>query len=109
MEEHKVRDAIPMGNDIYLSIQASRYHYCTPKELLETLGQYEEVELAIINEGNDYSLVYPSKLGLPKELDEHFEISDSSSVAAYVPWPMVRRIMFELLKLGLEADQNIKG
>lgn len=42
-EEHPVRQSIELANGVTLSIQASMYHYCSPRE---NIGFYTSVEVA---------------------------------------------------------------
>jgi hypothetical protein len=47
---HRHFNGITAG-EYTLSIQASEYHYCEPRETLEDLSQYTEMEIAIFKNG----------------------------------------------------------
>ena len=49
----RIFNHISMGN-YSLSIQASSFHYCCPKNTFEDLDLYESMELAIINSKDEF-------------------------------------------------------
>lgn len=79
----RFRDTITFPEaDIKLSIQASSYHYCSPRLDMEDLSAYSHVEVGIIdtNTGN-FILPSDSRIDLPA-LDTYFH----GEVGAYVPY-----------------------
>jgi RNA-binding protein YlmH len=70
-----------------MSIQASYAHYCEPRETLEDLTQYTEMELALFKNGGWVQPREDEKIKqFPRylELEERYEEGDVA-VAGYVP------------------------
>lgn len=82
--------------DIALSIQGSRTHYCSPRTVLDDLRDYERVEIALMDgkKSGRNKLVTASDLGI-----EGFgDIWENDSVGPYVPWERV-----DALRAALKA------
>jgi len=77
------REAEQYG-DVRLSIQASRSHYCSPREDGLPLGDYKSVEVGLLRDGNNNGnpFIKPSAIGAP-ELDHLYGHDD---VAGWVSW-----------------------
>lgn len=73
----KIRDGEKFGH-ITLSIQASAFHYCSPRVDGLPLEEYTSVEVAIIGKSGNF--IPPSSIGAP-ELNHLFRGDD---VAGYV-------------------------
>lgn len=72
----------PAGKVYRLSVQGSGTHYCEPRCTLETLTEYDSVEVAILDpsaEGEDRGFRQPSEIGL--DLDNN----PSDEVLGWVP------------------------
>lgn len=108
-----LHDAEQYG-DIYLSIQASSGHYCTPR--VDGLGieEYEEVEIGflgppreveIFGRKHNMRLCHPSAVGI-EGFDHLFESGDVP-VAGYVSWDDVNRLR-QALKERMERKEATK-
>jgi len=96
-----------------LSIQASYAHYCNPREDLPSLADYDELEIAIVDNTTHKLVKFYSTYGvrnpqLPDDLKDmpgikHF--STELSVGSYVPKEVVKQI-FEFMrnKFGLISE-----
>ena len=87
----KVFDTEKYG-DYELSIQASYFHYCSPRVDGLPLQDYEKVEVAMWKRGSDF--LHPVDIGAP-ELEYLWNGDD---VAGFVAWYDVNRIRFALMK-----------
>lgn len=81
MQKEWLRPAIRYPDGYKLSVQASEYHYSTPRVTGLDIDEYEHVEIAIINPSG--ALVHPTEAGLSQELEALFDASDAP-VAGYV-------------------------
>lgn len=70
-----VRNALTLGDGTKLSVQASSFHYCTPRE--DALSAYESYEVAIIGEKLEYDPEAP--------FAERADSPSEGCVYAYVP------------------------
>jgi hypothetical protein len=91
-------EAVKINDNLYISIQASYGHYCSPRKTLLDITQYTEMEMAFVGKEGLMAIdrVDPlySKLGLlADKLDEYF---DGSSVYAYVPVELINEIYLAL-------------
>ena len=80
------RQAIVVG-DYNLSIQASKFHYCTPRKNLRNAGDYSRMELAIISNfpiGIGLS-AFPKLKELKELCDGDFEPDSKYLIFGYVP------------------------
>lgn len=84
--------SIPAGT-FRLSVQASRTHYCSPRDV-RPVGEYSAFEIAILRTGK---MLHPSEAltDCPHELVEGWE-SGSNPVGACIPVERIQRL-FELL------------
>lgn len=89
----EIRPATVIG-DVEVSVQASEDHYCSPRVNGLPLEIYEQVEIALLRNGE---LIRPETVGLSAELVALFE-TGPCPVAGYVSWPNVKRIMSELYR-----------
>ena len=87
-------------NKLDLSIQASSYHYCTPRKDLPELDAYTAVEIALFTKDGNWvqPRTEPILADFPEltELCEYFEEGDTA-VGAYVPIELVNKLI-EYLK-----------
>lgn len=87
-------------NKLDISVQASKYHYCTPREDFDDINEYAEVEIALFNKDGDW--VQPrtepllADFNQLAELIEHYE-TGGTAVGAYVPIELVNNLI-EYLK-----------
>lgn len=81
--------AIPLKRG-FLSVQASKTHYCSPRRTLDDVHLYEEWEIALINEKG--KLVAPPRT-LPKGIRRLWESGHFSVVAGYVKTGTVQKII----------------
>lgn len=87
-------------NKLDISIQASNFHYCTPREDFDDINKYAEVEIALFHK--DGSWVQPrtepllADFNQLAELIKHYETGDTA-VGAYVPIKLVSNLI-EYLK-----------
>jgi len=75
------------AGDYEMSIQASFAHYCEPRETLEDLSQYTEMELALFKDGEWVQPRGDEKIKVfPRyaELEERYE-EGNVAVAGWVP------------------------
>jgi len=91
-------EAVKINDELYMSIQASYGHYCSPRKTLLDITQYTEMEMAFVGKEGLMSIdkvePYYSKLGLlVRELEEYF---DGCSVYAYVPVELINEIYLSL-------------
>jgi hypothetical protein len=91
-------EAVKINDELYISIQASYGHYCSPRKTLLDITQYTEMEMAFVGKEGLMAIdkVDPlySRLGLlVDKLDEYF---DGSSVYAYVPVELINEIYLAL-------------
>lgn len=79
-------------NDFSISIQASAGNYCTPRESLEDVRQYKEMEFAVMhnNEFIRVSDILPTFTRL-NEIEKHYK-----TVYAYVPVELIQELLEEL-------------
>lgn len=80
------RQAIVLG-DYKLSIQASKFHYCTPRKNLRNAGDYSRMELGIIS---DFPIIkglsaFPKLKELKELCDGDLGLDSTFSVFGYVP------------------------
>lgn len=88
-EIFKICKHIPVSDTVSLSIQASKFHYCTPRENLP-LDKYTHYEMAIIKDGfvTDNILGTLGDIPYREELEEY----DCGGVFAYVPKELINKI-----------------
>ncbi len=97
--------------DVVLSIQASSWHYCTPKTDGLPLEQYEEVEVAVVGPEHEWTLrdgrtvrttlYLPSQIGV--EGFDHLFSDNEAPVAGWMSWEDVER-----LRAALRARQQAR-
>jgi hypothetical protein len=75
---------------ITVSIQASAFHYCLPRETFDDLSRYTHVELAVWQ--TSFHMCLPSALGI-HNFDHLFEKDTDSPVAGYVPMQTVENFL----------------
>lgn len=83
-------------NKLDISIQASSFHYCTPREDLPELDAYTEVEIALFNKDGRWvqPRTEPLLADFPElaELCEQYEEGDTA-VGYYVPMGLVNKLI----------------
>lgn len=85
---------IMINEQIYLSIQASCHHYCSPRKTLANLKDYVAMELAILKDGEFVSAKEViANIPLIKQLDDYFE----GMVYPYVPVELIEQLYQELI------------
>ena len=85
-----------IGNGYYLSIQCSKYHYCSPKKNIK-IQDYEEYEVSIIGKrGND--CIVENNKSFNKEIKEIFDKYEDDGVMGYVPASDVEKLYLLMLK-----------
>jgi hypothetical protein len=89
-----LRPSLVYPNGVSLSIQASRYHYCSPREDQRDLCEYVTVEIAVLKDG---ALTRPESVGLSKYADL-WEAGDHA-VAGYVDVATVVEIVNALTEV----------
>jgi hypothetical protein len=85
---------IKINDNLWLSIQASYGHYCTPRKTLKNIEEYTNMEFALMNGEREFvsvNEVLPTFSKLD-ELDECFE----GSVYCYVPVELINNLFNEL-------------
>jgi HD superfamily phosphohydrolase len=83
----------PLKYNVFtVSIQASAGNYCTPRESLEDVRQYKEMEFAVMhnNEFIRVSDILPTFTKL-NEIEKHYK-----TVYAYVPVELIQELFEEL-------------
>lgn len=90
----RVFEPIQIG-DVYISIQASYGHYCSPRKTLENLNDYTSMEVALIRDDHFVSIseVIDEQF-LSDKLSEHFE----GTVYSYVPVELIEEVYLYLAK-----------
>ena len=87
-------------NKLDISVQASKYHYCTPREDFDDINEYAEVEIALFNKDGGWAQPRTEPLladfNQLTELIEHYETGDTA-VGYYVPIELVNNLI-EYLK-----------
>lgn len=85
---------VRINDDLFISIQASRGHYCTPRETLSNLEEYTHMEFALMNEKGDFVSVREACPHFSKldEIETYFE----GSVYPYVPVGLINDLFNEL-------------
>ena len=83
-----------------LSVQASYYHYCDPRETLEDLSQYTEMELAIFKDGE---WVQPREDEKIKQFSRYVELEEKYEqggvpVGGYIPVSLLQELYEYLSK-----------
>ena len=73
-----------------LSVQAGNYLYSSPRAELDTLGEYEEVEVAIFLKGSFFN---PLKEALAGDWPPSYAYDD---VGGYVTWEQLERVLLQL-------------
>lgn len=88
-------EALEVGNGIELSIQASKYHYCSPRKTLGFLEDYDTMELAILKDGRFVNVerVLPT-FSMIDELNKSYE----GTVFGFVPVEVLEALYNELIK-----------
>ena len=82
-------------NKLDISVQASKYHYCTPREDFDDINEYAKVEIALFNK--DGGWVQPrtepllADFNQLAELIEQYETGDTA-VGYYVPIELVNKV-----------------
>lgn len=91
--ERRVRSyyQIPVG-DCWLSIQASVYHYCTPRENLENLAEYTTMEFALLNRKAKFISVTDVLPGFT-ELEDYYD----GTIYSYAPVELIEKL-YQALK-----------
>ena len=96
-------------NDVYLSIQASKHHYCTPTVDYNDPKLYKEYEMAIVSENAGY--VTPeclSLLNIPnnfiEKINEHF---DGAGIYPRIPSEVIQQLYLMLLITNETEDEKI--
>lgn len=88
--------------DLRLSIQASEYHYCTPRKTVE-LDKYEAMEFALMSNGE---FIRVSEI-LPgpgfEEIEEYFD-----QVYAYAPVELIEEVYQKLVYVNEGAKHFIQ-
>lgn len=97
----RVLEWIYVGSNIHLSIQASRMHYCHPRETVD-LDDYTHFELALIVNGK-----ISCDTGKIKEFPQYEKLMEykDTSIFPYVP----KELLSELYCWCLEYFNNEKG
>ena len=96
----RIYKAIPIGK-FALSVQASQYHYCSPRKTLP-LGKYDTMEIAIfekekwIQPHTDERFKHFSRLN---ELLQQYEEGEYA-VGAYIPIDLIQDLCNYLEKIG---------
>jgi len=97
-KSHPRFEQLTFGDGVALSIQGSRTHYSTPRENLEYLDDFEEVEIAVFKD---------SRWAVPVEFLKLFE-PGGCPVAPYVPKAtaeeMVERAKAGTLEVSIVAE-----
>jgi hypothetical protein len=84
-----------------LSIQASEYHYCEPRETLEDLSRYTAMEIAIFKGGewvqprNDEKI---KQFPRYEELIDRYEEGGTTSVGGWIPIDLIQDLYEYLSK-----------
>jgi hypothetical protein len=90
--EYGLFDALIVG-DYKLSIQASRTHYCNPKETHVSAHAYSEFELALFDK--DWNWLNPITderfQGIASDLEDHWEKGDVA-VGGYIGNDLVQKL-----------------
>jgi hypothetical protein len=97
MKPEWLRDT-EMYGEVELSVQASEFHYCSPKITGLPLEDYTQVEIALF--APDKSFALPSDLGLDTSLDK---IYSGDEVAGYVSQANLNKLRSALRKRVKEA------
>jgi hypothetical protein len=86
-------EPIRLNSNLWLSIQASYAHYCTPRATIDDLEVYTHWEIAMFNKDEFQSVtdVLP-KFPALAEIEEYFE----GSVYPYVPKDLVEELYIAL-------------
>jgi hypothetical protein len=89
----RVFEPIRLNANLWLSIQASYAHYCTPRETILDLEGYSHWEIALFDKDNFVSVtsVLPEFLSLA-EIELYFE----GQVYPYVPKDLVEELYLAL-------------
>ena len=86
-------NAIKINEDLWMSIQASYAHYCSPRKTLKDLSEYDSMEFALMDKEGNFVSVKDVLPNFPKfkEIEEYHE-----TVYAYVPVNLIDEL-FEAL------------
>ncbi|HUU87871.1 MAG TPA: hypothetical protein VMX17_08970 [Candidatus Glassbacteria bacterium] len=93
-------NSIEFGS-IVVSIQGSKFHYCSPRIDLENLADYDSLEIAILqNNGEEkrFINIHEDEKFSKFEWAVMFE-EGSNPVAGYVPISEIERIMKDIISL----------
>lgn len=102
----RINEWINLG-DYKLSIQASNSHYCTPRENLIDLFEYESMEVAIFKNGDFINLEKDSFFDKWKDRDLFLENYDTQ-VAGYVPIDVIQSLFNYMLNRFCK-NSKVKG
>jgi hypothetical protein len=83
-----------INNNLWISIQASYGHYCSPRKTLKNLKEYTSMEFALMDTDRnflDVKEVLPDYSNL-FEINEYFD----GGVYAYVPVELINDLLKEL-------------
>ncbi|MCM3665546.1 hypothetical protein M3204_14100 [Mesobacillus subterraneus] len=96
---HRMHKGIQVGPYV-LSIQASYYHYCSPRITMET-DLYSEMEMAVIKDNEFISIVDDENF---KDFEQAYLIHDSwdAGVYAYVDVQLIEGL-YQYLKTKFEG------
>lgn len=81
--------------DYYLSIQASRFFYCTPRQTLEDIYQYKAMEIAILQDDEGRTeFIRPCEDKILKGFSRYGELCEfyhvEKVVGSYVPIDLIQ-------------------
>lgn len=88
--EFRLYHPVTCGN-FKISIQASRNHYCSPRQWLDDITEYEKFEIAIFNENDEWVNIQNDNRFM--EFDEIEGILDNydGMVGAYINKDLIQR------------------
>ena len=102
--DSNVRRPIRAGN-FQVSIQASSFHYCNPRENRPSMLDYASVEVALWQGEVCQELATPRNTAFLAPFEEYW---GSDDVAAYVPWEVVQQIVDAACDAGV-TETEMKG
>lgn len=76
-----------------LSIQASAYHYCSPRRTFNSSDEYNSFEVAIMRSNNDEDWFHPEQDEMMKDFSWAKYWSEYDNVAANVPREEVSKMV----------------
>lgn len=97
----RIFDKIKLG-EYELSIQASEYHYCTPRETLENIYDYDAMEVAIFK-NNDFHDISEDRFFYDWAHYEEFLERYDGMVASYLSINIIQSL-FEFISIPLTED-----